>query len=205
MLPETFGYTIITHMTDYNPNIYFEHTPGSTTWNFNEESMFVDTSTYLYWHTPGIMDGGIFLSCHFDIDKSALNIYTRHDGFIEGDYIDRCTILLERYRFSNVTVSVDADSGWISYTMTHNPLRRTYIVQYFDYNVNAEVAVRVEANSEREAKIVAWYHSCYRDHNINAFPFRAVEESRPLTRGQSSINDDVFNTQLAILDAIQDK
>lgn len=71
--------------------------PGAH-WIFSEEYALNHEGFKLFWHTPGVMDGGVYVVAKFPKDgsKDKLLVEAHKDGFVPMGVLNRTEIKLER-------------------------------------------------------------------------------------------------------------
>ncbi len=204
--------------TEKNPNV--KETVNAPHWIFSEEYALTKKDFKLYWHTYGVMDGGIYVEGEISADNKLI-ISVHKDGICYMGCLGRKELQLERYSNRMIDINVDANisyatsykdgSGEINISYFDDPDYVLWTVKYFDYMANMDAFVTVRARSANEAKVVAWYHSpwhqCQKEERpidptvFYAFPYRPVQV---LTRvgekatGLNDLSDAVMATQMAI-------
>ncbi len=79
-------------------------------------------------------------------------------------------------------------------------------VQYFDYIANDETFIVVKAKSKNEAKVIAWHHSCYRNHDIDPETFKVWEYTGPyIIERDFTLSDDIMDAQVRLCEAYDEK
>ena len=200
------------------------YTPDETVdaphWIFGEEYALTKKDFKLYWHTYGVIDGGIYVTGEISADNKLI-ISVHKDGICYMGCLGRKELQLERYSNRMIDINVDANisyatsykngSGEIHISYFDDPDYVLWTVKYFDYMANRDAFVTVRARSANEAKVVAWYHSpwhqCQKEEKpidpmyFDAVPYRPVQV---LTRagekatGLNDLSDVVMATQIAI-------
>lgn len=184
-------------------------TVGCPHWIFSEEYALTQSNFELYWHTPGVCDGGIYCTAKI-LSGDRLLVESKKDGFVTSELIDRAEVKLERYANRMFSIEVDGKiqrkriwdwgSGKISISYFNDPDYKLWSVQYFDYQANAELFQTVRARSKNEAKVITWKDSCYKHKDINPETFK-VSEYFPhvITRASVElVNQDEMDKQMAI-------
>ena len=184
-------------------------------WIFSEEYALTQKDFKLRWHTPYVIDGGI--SFHAEIHGDSLKMKTIQDGIVELGVIDRKSLKLERFRNRMICIQVDAKveyeegkfddgPGKINVSFFDDSEYILWQVQYFDYIANDETFIVVKARSKNEAKVIAWNHSCYRNHNIDPETFKAWEYDGPyIISRDPKLSDDVMKTQILLCEEYDKK
>lgn len=170
-------------------------------WVFSEDYALSKKDFRLYWHTPGVMDGGIY--CEAEIthyDKDRLSVKLHQDGFIYMGMLHHAELNLERFRNRMICVSVGELTNKIKISWFDDPEYVLWTVQYLDKE-SKEHLVNVRARTKNEAKVVAWADSCYKDEAINPEQFLACKyNNQVLTMGNSKANHAVLENQIFICD-----
>lgn len=219
---EIFQFTAPSGYKPDEKHPYIKETVNAPHWIFSEEYALTKKDFKLYWHTYGVMDGGIYVEGEISTDNRLL-ISVHKDGICYMGCLGRKELQLERYSNRMIEINVDANisyattydagSGKISISYFDDPDYVLWTVKYFDYIANRDAFVTVRARSANEAKVVAWYHSpwhqCQNEEKpidpmyFDAVPYHPVQV---LTRagekatGLNDLNDAVMATQIAICD-----
>lgn len=194
------------------------HGPMLPRWTMAEEYILSAKYFGLYWHTPYVSDGGIYVTGK--VSNGCLVVESHSDGGAgTGKMLDKSSVTLDRYANRMIQVNVDGEvspgkdygTGKISIICTEDPSYRLWTVKFFDYIANYRVCVTVRARSMNEAKVIAWYyspwHQCQEfDKPIDPSLFEAHEytppqiltRSRPTTTGDDDIADTMMAKQIAI-------
>lgn len=175
-------------------------TVGCPHWVFSEEYALTHDKFELYWHTPGVMDGGVYCEAKFNplYDKNTLVVELHQDGFIDMGVIQHAEIPMQRCRNRMLCLSIDEERNDIQLSWFEDPDYTLWTVQYINKS-EEEQFVTVRAHSKNEAKVVAWGDSCYRDEPINPEAFKAYPYNpKILTMGQSKTYLAVLLSQIDI-------
>ena len=189
-------------------------------WVLSEDYILAHPKSKLYWHTPGVFDGGLIFHAELGVDNR-LSMQTIRDGIVEMGMTDHASLQLEPYRNRMIVIQLDADviydvhtdggTGKINVSFFDDPDYVLWTVKYFDYIANRDAFVTVRARSANEAKVVAWYHSpwhqCQNEEKpidpmyFDAVPYRPVQvltRAGDKSTGLNDLSDAVMATQIAI-------
>ena len=175
---------------------------GCPHWVFSEEYALTHKDFKLYWHTPGVMDGGIYCEAKFSptYDEHTLFVKIHQDGFIDMGVLKDAEIPLERFRNRMICIDIDEETDEISISWFDDPEYVLWTVQYADME-NREHFVNVRARTKNEAKVIAWADSCYRDETINPEKFNVYPYNpHILTMANSKTYYAVLTSQIHICD-----
>ena len=188
-------------------------------WVFSEDYALKQKPFKLYWHTHGVIDGGVYVTAELK-DDLRLVIGSHKDGICYMGCLDHKELQLDRYSNRMISINVNTEvtcnsheygSALIQISYFNDPEYKLWTVKYFDYIAKMDAFVTVRARSENEAKVVAWYHSPWhtcQDENkpIDPQVFEVFEYTGPQIQtrkgyaelGQPDLSDAVLATQMAL-------
>ncbi len=178
-------------------------------WVLSEDYILAHPNAKLYWHTPGVFDGGIIFHAELGADNRLL-MKTIRDGIVEMGMTDHTVLQLEPYRNRMIVIQLDADvifdvhtdggTGKINVSFFDDPKYILWTVQYYNYIACEEQFVTVRARSKNEAKVIAWANSCYANRDIDPDHYTAYEYTEPhvLTANTEKITKPAMEHQLLL-------
>lgn len=217
---EIFQFTAPSGYKPSEKHPWLKETVNAPHWIFGEEYALTKKDFKLYWHTYGVIDGGIYVEGKISEDNRLL-ISVHKDGICYMGCLGRKELQLERYSNRMIEINVDANisyestyqdgTGEISISYFDDPDYVLWTVKYFDYIANRDAFVTVRARSANEAKVVAWYHSpwhqCQNEEKpidpmyFDAVPYRPIQvltRAGDKSTGLNDLSDAVMATQIAI-------